>query len=142
MIANVFKDQTVGLAAVLVKGKQQSVTAVQPRAVKVLANLADVGLGKIAALKCFANLGKAGDLVGSQIVIDKYFHGRKDRKRITALRRFFQLRESDSGDCAWRGEHPQASSGRANSVAAVSQWSDQFSFAAYTYKCLFNVATY
>ncbi len=73
MIANVFKNEAVGLAAVLVKGKQQPVTAVQPSAVQVITNLADIGLGKIAALKCFVNLGKAGDLIGSQIVVDKYF---------------------------------------------------------------------
>ena len=73
MVANLFKNEAVGLAAVLVKGKQQPVTAVQPSAVQVLTNLADIGLGKIAALKCFANLGRAGDLIGSQIVVDKYF---------------------------------------------------------------------
>ena len=50
VIANVFKDQTVGLAAVLVK---------------VLANLADVGLGKVVAFERFANLGETGDLIGS-----------------------------------------------------------------------------
>ena len=104
----------------LVQGKQQSVTAVQPCAIQVVTNLADIGLGKVVAFERFANLGKAGDLIGSQIVVDKYFHGRKDRKSSAALREFFQLNEADSGGCSQRADQAKLNPGA--SPAKPSQW--------------------